>query len=44
MVNWFEWRKTESEIGGAIIDWRATANPEVAADFANLSAGWRTAP
>lgn len=33
MINWFEWRKAEEEIGGATIDWTATADPEVAAAF-----------
>jgi hypothetical protein len=29
MVNWFEWRKEEPEVGG-IIDWRLTGDPELA--------------
>jgi hypothetical protein len=29
MLNWFEWRKDEPEIGG-VIDWRLTADPELA--------------
>ncbi|MGH2379650.1 MAG: glycoside hydrolase family 26 protein, partial [Candidatus Limnocylindria bacterium] len=29
MLNWFEWRKDEPEVGG-IIDWRLTADPALA--------------
>ena len=29
MLNWFEWRKDEPEVGG-IIDWRLTADPRLA--------------
>ena len=29
MLNWFEWRKDEPEVGG-IVDWRLTSNPELA--------------
>ena len=28
MVNWFEWRKAESEVGGAVVDWTFTSNPD----------------
>lgn len=34
MVNWFEWRKSETEIGGAVVDWRASASRGLAAEFA----------
>jgi hypothetical protein len=27
MINWFEWRKPETEIGGALIDWSITLDP-----------------
>lgn len=33
MINWFEWRKSESEIGGAIIDWTATRTEAIRAAF-----------
>lgn len=33
MINWFEWRKAEAEIGGATIDWTATTDPDLAAAF-----------
>lgn len=40
MVNWFEWRKEEAEVG-AVIDWRLTADPELArALIAEAPAGW----
>ncbi len=26
MINWFEWRKAESELGGAVVDWRISNN------------------
>jgi hypothetical protein len=29
MINWFEWRKEESEVGG-VIDWRLSANADLA--------------
>ena len=32
MINWFEWRKFESETG-CIIDWTVTSNPELAGAF-----------
>lgn len=34
MINWFEWRKFESEVGG-VIDWTVTFNPELAQAFLN---------
>ncbi|HET6845293.1 MAG TPA: glycosyl hydrolase [Anaerolineales bacterium] len=33
MINWFEWFKPETEAGGALIDWRATASPAIAGPF-----------
>jgi hypothetical protein len=29
MLNWFEWRKDEPEVGG-VIDWRLSADAELA--------------
>jgi hypothetical protein len=29
MINWFEWRKDEPEVG-AVIDWRLAGNPSLA--------------
>ena len=43
MINWFEWRKSETEIGGATIDWRATDSSALAAEFALAAAHWRGA-
>ncbi len=40
MVNWFEWRKHEPEVGGEI-DWRLTADPELARALVDgLADGW----
>ena len=33
MINWFEWNKPESEIGGDQIDWTVTQDPEILAAF-----------
>jgi hypothetical protein len=33
MINWFEHEKTESEVGGKLIDWRALGTPTVAEQF-----------
>lgn len=33
MINWFEWRKAESEIGGATIDWTATRSQPIREAF-----------
>jgi hypothetical protein len=39
LINWFEWRKPEAEVGGAIIDWTATINPTMRDAFvSDLSA------
>ena len=40
MVNWFEHRRAESEVGGAIVDWRATGTAELAAAFSSHLEGW----
>ncbi|MDO8705323.1 MAG: glycosyl hydrolase [Sulfuricaulis sp.] len=34
MINWFEWKKFESEVGG-VIDWRVTFDPEITKAFMN---------
>jgi hypothetical protein len=40
MLNWFEWRKDEPEVGG-IVDWRLTADPELARDLIGSAPdGW----
>jgi hypothetical protein len=33
MINWFEWRKPEAEVQGAIVDWTATLEPMLRASF-----------
>jgi hypothetical protein len=33
MINWFEWDKAESEIGGDRIDWTVTQDPDILAAF-----------
>lgn len=33
LIEWLEWRKPEAELGGAIVDWRLTADPEMARRF-----------
>jgi hypothetical protein len=45
MVNWFEWRKQEVEVG-KVIDWRISADPSLARSLlAELPDGWlRFAP
>jgi len=40
MINWFEHRKTENEVGGVIIDWRATGDPALAEAFADHLRLW----
>ena len=40
MLNWFEWRKDEPEVGG-IIDWRISTDPVLARSLiADAPAGW----
>jgi hypothetical protein len=40
MINWFEWRKTEAEVG-RIIDWRLAADPALGkALLASVPGGW----
>lgn len=40
MINWFEWKKDEPEVGG-MIDWRLTAQPELARELlAEAPTGW----
>ncbi|MEO8570419.1 MAG: hypothetical protein ABI553_01850 [Chloroflexota bacterium] len=39
MVNWFEWRKQESEIG-KVIDWRLGSNPSLARSLLNAAPDW----
>lgn len=39
MVNWFEWRKTESEVG-AVVDWTATTTPAVRTAFVAALPRW----
>lgn len=33
MINWFEWKKPENEIGGDVIDWRALGSKSIAEQF-----------
>ncbi len=40
MINWFEWRKAESEVGGATIDWRATSTPVLTQEFRDALPDW----
>lgn len=40
MINWFEWRKSESEVGGATIDWRATPSSNVTQAFRGDLPDW----
>jgi hypothetical protein len=40
MINWFEWRKQESEVG-KVIDWRLAADPALARSLLDATpAGW----
>jgi hypothetical protein len=40
MLNWFEWRKDEPEVGG-IVDWRLTSDPALARELlAETADGW----
>lgn len=43
MVNWFEHEKPEVEVGGATIDWRATADPALAEAFVDQVRSWANA-
>ena len=44
MVNWFEWRKAESEVG-AVVDWRITADPALRTAFlGSLGDGFELGP
>ena len=44
MINWFEWRKAESEVGGAVIDWRATSDASLATAFGATIGRWIDRP
>ena len=40
MINWFEWRKQESEVG-RVIDWRLAADPALAQSLlTSVAGGW----
>jgi len=39
MVNWFDMEVTESDISGALVDWRVT---ECASDITQAFLGWKT--
>ena len=40
MINWFEWRKEEAEVG-SVIDWRMSADPELTAELLTaVPPGW----
>ena len=40
MLNWFEWRKDEPEVGG-VVDWRLTSDAELARELiAQADQGW----
>jgi hypothetical protein len=44
LVNWFEWRKQEAEVG-AVVDWRITADPALRDLFlAAMADGFRLGP
>jgi hypothetical protein len=44
LVNWFEWRKHEAEVG-AVVDWRITADPALRDLFlASMANGFRLGP
>ena len=44
MVNWFDWRKLETEVN-AVVDWRVTANPAVRSAFlAAMTNGFHLGP
>ena len=44
MINWFEHRKIENEVGGVIIDWRSTGDPTLAEPFTDRVRNWLHAP
>ncbi|MEO7387009.1 MAG: hypothetical protein ABIX37_08755, partial [Gammaproteobacteria bacterium] len=33
LINWFEWRKPEAEVGNAVVDWRVLSGAAIAAPF-----------
>lgn len=35
MINWFEWRKPEAEIGDAVVDWSVSFDPAIREPFVN---------
>jgi hypothetical protein len=39
MLNWFEWHKHETEIGGDV-DWRAAGDPEIRSAFRDALPSW----
>lgn len=39
MVNWFEWRKKEPEVG-AVVDWTATSTPAIQQAFTSALPSW----
>ena len=42
MINWFEWRKQEPEVG-RVIDWRLTSDPALARTLMDeIPSGWLT--
>jgi hypothetical protein len=44
MINWFEWRKFEAEVGD-VVDWRISANPQLRTSFlATTTSGFRLGP
>ncbi|KAA1419012.1 hypothetical protein F0U44_11150 [Nocardioides humilatus] len=44
MVNWFEWKKNEPEVGG-VVDWTATTRRPIRTGFVDALPGWlRYAP
>lgn len=36
MINWFEWEKPESEIGGAVVDWRISNKHDMLESFISV--------
>jgi hypothetical protein len=41
MINWFEWNKDETEVGG-VVDWRTLNNPTTRAAFVADLPSWLT--